>query len=293
MLPPGAGRFVAWIDEGVGLVDGGEGGASSLVINDGDVIVVDAGMPDAAAKELAPHTSVMLLSHAHPRHTRQAKQFSRVWAPKAEINAFRDAEGLLEILGIARQDREIVRGWFEKSGWAPLRIDKTVHPGTVLILPRTEWRVVPTPGHSPGLFALYEPRRRILFAPDLPEAETPAAYAWPSADLDEVESSMARLAELDVELLVTSHGPPRRRGVRQVLRDLPALLRRRDAEFYEVLETPRSVAELVDLGKIQGPLAKTDPMGRYFERVMVEKHMGRLLARGLAFARQDGKYQQA
>jgi glyoxylase-like metal-dependent hydrolase (beta-lactamase superfamily II) len=293
VIPPDAGRHVTWVDEGVGVIDGGPEGAAGLLIDDGDVLLVDAGIPEAAARDLARHVSLLVLTHAHPAHVRQARAFGRVWAPRMEAAGFRDVDGLLETLGVARQDRPVVRQWLDQSGWASPRVDKYYHAGAVFILPKTEWRALHLPGHSPGLCAFFEPKRRILFAPDLGGGPGAPMYNWPSADLDELENSLARLADLDIELLLTSHAPPRRRGAKQAFRDLAAAIRQRDAAYYEALETPRSVTELVDLGRIQGEAVHKETMTRYFERVMVEKHLSRLLGRGLGFARQDGKYQQA
>lgn len=292
-LPPDAGKHVTWVDEGIGIVEGEEGGAASLLVDDGDVILVDAGMSDEAARALAPHVSLLLLTHAHLSHARRAHRFDRVWAPRAEARALRDADSYCETFGVGRAERGLVRQWLATAEYQPARVEKQYRPGGTLLLPRTEWQLVPAAGHSPGSVALYEKKRRILFAGDLGPAPGAPQYGWPTADVEELENTLKRLGELEVELLLASHAAPRRRGAKQVFRDLAAAIRQRDATFYDALETPRTVQELVDLARIQGEAISRDPLARWQERVMVEKHLNRLLARGLAFARQDGRYEQA
>lgn len=293
VLPPDAGKHVSWLDDGVGLVEGGDGGATSLVLDDGDVVVVDAGMKEEAARALAPVTGLLILSQTHVPHARHAHLFDRVWAPRAEVKAMRDPDGYCETFGVPRTERGLVRQWLGENGYRPARIEKPFRPGGTIILPRMEWQVLPAVGTTPGSVVLFEPKRRLLFAGDLGPAPGAPLYGWPTSDLEELENTLKRLGELEVELLIASHAPPRRRGAKQVFRDLAAAIRQRDATYYDALETPRSVQELVDLARIQGESVGHDPMARWMERVMVEKHVTRLLARGLAFARQDGRYEQA
>ncbi|MGP8159082.1 MAG: MBL fold metallo-hydrolase [Thermoplasmata archaeon] len=84
-------------------------------------------------------------------------------------------------------------------------------------------RVVHAPGHTPGEVAFYHPARKVLFSGDsvverngrltLPAAK----YA---ANLDQAVRSLARLRELDVEVLLPGHGVPVMKDFASLLDDL-------------------------------------------------------------------------
>jgi glyoxylase-like metal-dependent hydrolase (beta-lactamase superfamily II) len=71
-------------------------------------------------------------------------------------------------------------------------------------------RVVWTSGHSPGHICLYQPERKVLFSGDqILENITPNVAWHPDRDmLAEFLESLERLAEMDVDLILPSHGKP-------------------------------------------------------------------------------------
>lgn len=87
-----------------------------------------------------------------------------------------------------------------------------------------EWRVIPTPGHTPGHVSFYRERERILLAGDAltttkqesftsvltqrEEVKGPPAYL--TTDWQAAEESVRRLRVLDPDLVVPSHGQPMR-----------------------------------------------------------------------------------
>jgi glyoxylase-like metal-dependent hydrolase (beta-lactamase superfamily II) len=84
------------------------------------------------------------------------------------------------------------------------------------------WKWLHTPGHSPGHISLWRESDRILIAGDAivttgqesvyeiitqqPEMHGPPRYLTP--DWDEAEQSVAMLAALEPEIVMTGHGPP-------------------------------------------------------------------------------------
>jgi hypothetical protein len=96
------------------------------------------------------------------------------------------------------------------------------------------------------------------------------------------------LAETPIAILATSHFPSRKRGIKPLFRSMVESIRERDRAILFAMETPRSLDELTDMALL-GPKA-TDPLQRYHQRVMVEKHLARLMEKDLAAARQDGRF---
>jgi glyoxylase-like metal-dependent hydrolase (beta-lactamase superfamily II) len=84
-------------------------------------------------------------------------------------------------------------------------------------------QVIHTPGHTAGSICLYAPRHKLLFVGDALQVirgkVTFASQVF-SEDMAEARSSVARMAERDVETIAFSHYRPLREGANQVLRDL-------------------------------------------------------------------------
>ena len=101
----------------------------------------------------------------------------------------------------------------------------------------TEWKWIPTPGHTAGHVSLFRERDRVLIAGDAvttvkqesmsavmtqrPELHGPPAYYTP--DWATASESVRRIAALEPDILATGHGEPRRGPVmRAELRALAA-----------------------------------------------------------------------
>ena len=84
-------------------------------------------------------------------------------------------------------------------------------------------QVVHTPGHTPGSVCLYAPRFKFLFVGDALQVirgkVTFASQVF-SEDIAQARSSVARMAELDVETIAFSHYRPITDGANRILRTL-------------------------------------------------------------------------
>jgi glyoxylase-like metal-dependent hydrolase (beta-lactamase superfamily II) len=84
-------------------------------------------------------------------------------------------------------------------------------------------RVIHTPGHTPGSICLYSPSRRLVIVGDILQRlrgrVTLPNYIF-TDDMGLARRSIARLAELDVDMILFSHYPALREGARDVLRGL-------------------------------------------------------------------------
>ena len=69
-----------------------------------------------------------------------------------------------------------------------------------------DFRVFHTPGHSPGSISLYWPEKKALFTGDLVFKEGLGRTDLPGGNGAKLKESINRLAELDVEWLLTGHG---------------------------------------------------------------------------------------
>jgi len=83
--------------------------------------------------------------------------------------------------------------------------------------------VVHTPGHTPGSICLYSPARRFVIVGDILQYLR-GRVTYPNEvftdDMRQARQSIARLAELDIEMILFSHYPALRDGCREALRGL-------------------------------------------------------------------------
>jgi glyoxylase-like metal-dependent hydrolase (beta-lactamase superfamily II) len=280
------------VAEGVGLVapEPGHGGAASLVLDEGgEVVLVDAGVAPAQRRKLSPHVDVCFLTHCHVAHAHGARDFREVWAPREEARALAGPEDYLETYGVARRDRDLVASALRRAHYEPSPVHKEMRGGGILKLDKREWKILGAPGHSPGLVALLDPQRHILFASDL-DGESLPWYGYPASDPTELERTAAMLADVPVAIYLSSHAQPRRRGIKPMLRAMAETIRERDRAILQVLDEPHTLDEIAEKGPLLG--RSESPLARYHERVMVEKHLARLLERDFATARQDGRFQR-
>ena len=83
--------------------------------------------------------------------------------------------------------------------------------------------VVHTPGHTPGSVCFYAPALRLLFTGDalqFRQGRLTRPHQVFSDDLAEARRSVARLAELDVDVICFAHYPALRSGARDALHGL-------------------------------------------------------------------------
>jgi len=119
-----------------------------------------------------------------------------------------------------------------------MRLFARTHPAPVAISLKEGDRVGPfvvvhVPGHTPGEVAFYHPARKILFSGDS-VVERKGRLTLPAArfasNMDQAVRSLARLRELDVEVLLPGHGVPVTKGIVPLLDDL---IQRAPAEFLQ------------------------------------------------------------
>lgn len=88
----------------------------------------------------------------------------------------------------------------------PCPVDRTLADGDRV----GPLEVLHTPGHSPGHLAFHWPERRVLFAGDAVVTWPEFAPGWPAFTLNarQQRRSLARMAELPVDIVAVGHGKP-------------------------------------------------------------------------------------
>lgn len=182
-------------------VDGNNG----VVFGEKRAVAIDAGaFPEdgQAAAELirsrgfAPDR--LILTHGHVDHVRGGAAFAG-----AEIFAHAHTPDVIraQLPGWAAQEGRTVEEEAARTVWPTVLFQQDL----TLELGGRTLRLFPAPGHSRDGICVYLPQERLLFAGD--SVATGIAPALNDGDSREMEASIRRLRQMEVDILVPGHGP--------------------------------------------------------------------------------------
>ena len=145
-----------------------------------------------------------------------------------------------------------------------------------------ELEVVHLPGHSPGHCGFYHRESRTLFSADIcPDAFGPW-YGHACSSAEDFARSVDRIIRLAPKRLLTAHTAPVGKDIAATLQRYKARIAERDRHIRDVLTAPATLDELVGRHPLYGPyLWGLKLPYRFWEEMMVQKHVLRLLGRGM------------
>ena len=158
---------------------------------------------------------LVLCTHGHPDHIEAIDHFDNnvLKAISSEEYAYLDEEGKELFLMTGCQ--------------APKKPFKLFLTGGQLLLGDKIFKIIPTPGHSPGSVCLYWEKEKLLISGDTVFYMGVGRTDLPGGNMDALGSSIKELSELDVEYLIPGHGEMVK-GAKPVKRNFELIL----GEFF-------------------------------------------------------------
>jgi glyoxylase-like metal-dependent hydrolase (beta-lactamase superfamily II) len=177
--------------------------------------------------------------------------------------------------------------------YRPRQPDRLLEDGDLLELGETQIQVIHTPGHTPGHLSFYFPVEKVLFLGDLDLVKAGPYYGDKASDIDDTIRSLKRLAGIDAEVYLCSHG---KEGIYpgdpvHIYRYL-SVIEQRDDRLLEFLASgPKGLKEITDQGIIYGGRTMAEGAWdlEHSEKIMMLKHLQRLENRKMV-KEEDGLY---
>ncbi|EHQ87942.1 Zn-dependent hydrolase, glyoxylase [Desulfosporosinus youngiae DSM 17734] len=271
------------------FVEGELGGrfpyCNGLMIDAEAKVLVDTGYGHDRIEEIirSGQVDVIINTHYHLDHVFGNKYFpqAKIWAHTLDAPALRSVEqfqaytGLNETLG---PDPLLFPG-----GPSSYEIDEELEDGDVLWFGSVSLQVIHTPGHTPGHIALFEPKSGVLFSGDIDLSPFGPWYGNLRSDLEMFMESIRRLINLKPKVLATSHSGIVTDNIPERLKEYLNKFELREEQILQQLGVSKTIEELVDRRIIYHRFPEPEKLYRFFEEVMVRKHLQYLIRQGKVY----------
>lgn len=252
---------------------------------DGEIrVLVDAGCGLEELRELSDKLDgldAILLSHAHPDHAGYAwwirgKFGCEVWCHELDAPYLRSWDSLMKLYGV--KSRDLRKVWMDYvpswTGFRPLKADVILTDGEKVF---GDYRVVHTPGHTPGHICLWNHKSGILMSFDIDLTNFPW-YGNKYSSLMQFIESIRKICRLPAKIVYSSHRYPIKGNLRGCFMNYLAIIRAREEKILAFLSEWRSINEIMEQ-HIFYP-SWNYLFFKFFEQVMIERHLGKLLLEG-------------
>jgi len=172
--------------------------------SDQGLVLIDAGMNLNMIKEISSHGLLFediqhcILTHCHIDHTGACAELKKA-LPEIKFYAHE-----LDAIPIEKpgHDGRTAASWYGVI-YEPIKLHRRFEKDTILTLGNYEFQCIHTPGHTPGSISIIieSAGKKILFGQDL---HGPFNDSFLS-NLNDYQSSMQRLLELDADILCEGH----------------------------------------------------------------------------------------
>lgn len=195
----------------------------------GDLTLVDAGLMGKGGYKIRALGSLgiapqdikrVIMTHTHLDHIgclseiRKHMDWLELWVHEKEADPLEQGDERA-VYGMEMFKSMCQMQYGLKSGAFKFRVDRKLKDGETLEIGGMTWEVLSIPGHSAGSIALYNRPGKILIPGDTVYSDKAIGrFDLHAASAGELKSSLTRLAELDVQILLPGHN--------RILQDVPA-----------------------------------------------------------------------
>ena len=263
--------------------------SNSVLIDDDVKALIDTGIGRDLATKIAKEKKVdcIINSHGHEDHIACNYIFkdAKVCSHKFDAPAIRSVENLAQLYAPKGTDAERLVDLFlrEQFQLRDSEVDLEFQEGHVFHQGSIELKAIHTPGHSRGHCCFSFSREKLVFLGDIDMSSFGPWYGGLDSNIDQFIESIKKIAASKFEVAISSHkGIIYGRGViEEKLNDYLSRIFEREGRLLEFLGKERRLDEIVDRAIIYGYFPEPKDMYRLCEKIMIEKHLQRLIKEGL------------
>jgi glyoxylase-like metal-dependent hydrolase (beta-lactamase superfamily II) len=275
------------ITENIYLVRGENRGkfpfSHSILIKDDVCALIDTGCGlEQLEKIRSIPLDMVLNSHSHIDHTSGNWYFPQVplVVPEQEY----EYNSNLFSLSQRYVSRELSPVWMKFVTNATIFKDaiptRSYGDREVFDFGSTRLEAIHTPGHCTGHHCFFERSQKILLSFDIDLTRFGPWYGHEESDIDQFLASIEKVRELHPEIILSSHRGAVRGDVDNDLVTFGKILEQRDEKILSFLSREKSLKEIVDKALIYGKFPYWPQLLQYWEKVMICKHLHRLMKKG-------------
>lgn len=169
-------------------------GDKKVLIDPGHYHLFDHVQDELDRLSLSPaDMDMVIITHGHPDHMEGVRVF----------------QGTTTLVAVSSWEMEFIKTvapHYEKAlGIADFEPQVLLQEGDLNVGSLT-FKVIHTPGHSPGSICLYWPERKVLFTGDVVFNQGIGRTDLPGGNGAQLKQSIRRISRLDAEYLLTGHG---------------------------------------------------------------------------------------
>jgi len=267
--------------------------SNSILIfnNHNEAVLIDTGCGIEKLHQLKEryHICRIINSHTHPDHSAGNWLFKddivSIEVPEEGFdtsgNIFALSERFTESGALAKKWRDHVPTMLGMKDCKPTKrfnINSEITFGDVTLIP------LYTPGHTIDHYCFYEPNEKILFSFDIDLTSFGPWYGHLESDIREFKTSIERLIELDIKILVSSHRNIITDHIYEQLDSFYQKFDERTEKIHKLLKKGiQSIDQLIEKKPIYGNFPYAEPLLRFWEGEMIKKHIRELQQEGKFF----------
>ncbi|MFQ6126555.1 MAG: MBL fold metallo-hydrolase [Candidatus Heimdallarchaeota archaeon] len=262
--------------------------SNSLLIRDERTVLIDTGLEPLLMERIANEYCVDLVinSHCHEDHIAGNYLFpeSQVCTHELAAPIIKSVDQLIEMYDLKHPELEAqMLELMQLLSLRDSRVDIEYEDDYVFHLGSTQLQVLHTPGHSPGHCCFLIPEENLIFLSDIDLTSFGPWYGALNSDLDSFIASIEKLKGMTFEIAITSHKVEIFKGYTNIHEKLSRYLNciyQREEKLLNFLKTEHTLEEIVNQAIIYGKFHEPVTTFRHMEKIMIQKHLDRLLVNG-------------
>ena len=250
----------------------------SVLIMGEETVLIDTGCGIETLKQIKKEydVSYIINSHTHPDHSAGNWVFNDrpIHVPQEGFETSGDMMALSERF-VGRGLGGVWREFVKSIGFKNCRPTHSYNKQKMFNFGEITLKPIYSPGHTKDHYCFYEQKERILFSFDYDLTSFPW-YGHAESSLAEFKQSVQKLKALSPRIVVSSH-----RGI--ISENLDAEFDRfqrtideRDQKILALLESKKTVDQLVKCSPIYGGFPRATSLLRFWEAQMIKKHLEEL-----------------